>query len=193
MIFLQLFIILENLINWRYHNYNMANIRNFHNKKKRESEDGQRGRVSASAPPPVVTLSTMGMIGKHNNNLPNKQQEELVDNEDVEDMTSKASTTGISDLGRSSVTENERHMMVAVKSFVATNIFAKMKFITNKDVSLRYDTSTTSICGFVIRGCGLNPKNELNEWWAVASKWVWEELMRIQNDKNTALKMAFHG
>ena len=171
----------------------MANMRNFPNRKKRASEDGQRGKVSAMAPPPIVTLSSMGRKSKPAIDLATTQQEELVDNEDGGDITSKTSTTGISELGRSSATENERHMMVAVKSFVGGNLFAKLKFITNKDVSLRYDTNEKSICGIVIDGCGLNPKNELNEWWAVASKWVWEELMRIRNDKNSALKLAFHG
>ena len=93
-----------------------------------------------------------------------------------------------------SMANNQASNETAVEAFVSRELFPVLKFITNRDVALRFDIDKTkTICGFVLDG--LNIPQELNreDWWQTMKNCVANSVNQLRNNKNTSVKWACFG
>ena len=82
-----------------------------------------------------------------------------------------------------------------VTSFVSKKLWHYEKFVTDRDIQLKYNvTDPSTICYNVIMGCNLSILVDKDVWWTTkASNWVYKALTNLRNSKMTALKSAFFG
>jgi len=94
--------------------------------------------------------------------------------------------------GLSSTAEADREK---IKVYVSKQLWHFEKFITNKEIQLKYDvTDPKTICYNVLTGCLMSVNVDRSAWWNTKARgWVYTYLTNLRNSKMTALKIAFFG
>ena len=128
--------------------------------------------------------------------------------EDDDDVTAAtAVTTSGQKKDNKSTTVNEivkyqsssEAMELTIKQFVCNDLFPKVKFIVNPNVTLAFHSLKDSkghktICGCVTKGCNLPPSVNSQDWWySLARSTVSKKINTLRSDKTKAIKWKLFG
>ena len=94
--------------------------------------------------------------------------------------------------GRDQATDLTTGDKTTVAGVVSDKLFQRAKFV-DRDNDLMYDEKDGSVCKFVTTSCNLQANIDISVWWKEARKWIPNNISRLRNDKNTAMKWAFLG
>ena len=95
-----------------------------------------------------------------------------------------------SEISESQTTTLSLPNRTSIRSFTKNYIFPALKFPTATDV--QWSTDVESICHYTITKYNIAP-DKAHEFWNDAKKVISAKLIKIRNDKNSALRRAFMG
>ena len=90
-------------------------------------------------------------------------------------------------------------MKLTIKQFVCNDLFPKVKFVVNPNVTLAFHSlmdikGHKTICGYVTKGCNLPPNVKPQEWWySIARSTVAKKISTLRSDRTKAIKLRLFG